>query len=65
MGMIETSRGMLDEACLVKTEGGFENDDEHTTWEEWRLDGELVKRNAHVRLKKWPEFAQSQAGTLG
>ena len=62
---IETSKGMVEESLLVKTEGGFENDVERTTWEEWRLDGELVKRNAHVRLKQPAVFAEAIAGNVG
>ena len=62
---IETLRGLVEESLLVKTEGGFENDVEQTTWEEWRLDGELVKRNAHVRLKKPAVFSEAIAGSIG
>ena len=43
---------MIDEAQLVKTEGAFDDDNEHTVWTEWRLDGLIVKRGAHVRLKR-------------
>lgn len=45
-------RRMIDESLLVKTSGVIDNDNEHIEWTEWRLDGELVKRGAHVRLKK-------------
>jgi len=43
---------MMDEALLVKTEGVIDDENEHTVWAEWRLDGKIVKRGAHVRLKK-------------
>ena len=33
----------------------FTLNNETVTWEEWHLEGVLVKRNAHVRLMKWPE----------
>lgn len=45
-------RQMMDESLLVKTEGVVDNENEYTTWTEWRLDGVIVKRGAHVKLKK-------------
>lgn len=42
----------MDEALLVKTEGTLDDENEHTVWAEWRLDGKVVKRGAHVQLKK-------------
>ena len=42
----------IDESLLVKTSGVLDDDNEHTTWQEWRLDGKIVKRGAHVYLKK-------------
>jgi hypothetical protein len=42
----------VEEALLVKTEGVLDNENEHTIWQEWRLDGKIVKRGAHVQLKK-------------
>lgn len=47
---------LIDEALLVKTEGVLDDDNEHTTWQEWRLDGKIVKRGAHVTLKKGLEI---------
>lgn len=43
----------MDETDLLKLEGGFEDDREHTTWVQYHLhqDGTLVHRSAHVRLK--------------
>ena len=43
---------MLEESLLEKTEGEVDDEIEHTTWAEWRLDGKIVKRGAHVLLKK-------------
>lgn len=43
---------MLDESLLVKTEGVLDDENEYTTWQEWRLDGKIVKRGAHVTLKR-------------
>jgi hypothetical protein len=45
----------MDESLLEKKEGGFENDNEKTTWVEYWLDNELVHRSAHVTLKAPPE----------
>lgn len=44
----------MDEADLLKLEGGFENDNERTTWIQYHLPatGELVHRSAHVTLKQ-------------
>jgi len=43
---------MIDDSLLEKSEGSIDDENEHTTWTEWRLDGKIVKRGAHVRLKK-------------
>ena len=45
-------RQVIDESLLEKTEGVIDNENEYTTWTEWRLDGVIVKRGAHVKLKK-------------
>lgn len=62
--MIFTTKGMLDEDTLVKTDGGIDNDNECTTWQEWRLDGEIVKRDLQVRLKKPAVFADGVASSF-
>ena len=49
---IDGVRQMMDEALLVKTEGALDNENEYTTWTEWRLNEVIVKRGAHVQLKK-------------
>lgn len=49
---IDGVRQMMEESLLEKTEGSVDNDDEYTTWIEWRLNGTIVKRSVHVRLKK-------------
>lgn len=43
---------LVSESMLEYTDGVFEDDNERTEWQEWRLDGKIVKRGAHVRLKK-------------
>jgi len=52
MPFITTTHGEMDEALLEKSEGVFEDDNERTTWVEYRLGDELVHRSAHVTLKK-------------
>jgi hypothetical protein len=49
---IDGVRQMMDESLLVKTDGVLDNENEYTTWTEWRLDGVIVKRGAHVTLKR-------------
>ena len=43
---------MLEESLLEKSTGLIDDENEHTVWTEWRLDGKIVKRGAHVLLKK-------------
>lgn len=43
---------MLEESLLEKTGGEIDDENEHTVWTEWRLDGRIVKRGAHVLLKQ-------------
>ncbi len=43
---------MMEESLLEKTEGTLDDENEHTVWTEWRLDGKIVKRGAHVLLKR-------------
>lgn len=44
----------IDEDLLAYSTGLVDDDNEHTIWEEWRLDGKIVKRGAHVSIKKGP-----------
>ena len=56
MGTIWTSRGYMDEDELTFTSGCHSDDNEVATWQEWRTaDGELVKRDAQVALKRGVE----------
>lgn len=56
MTIINTTLGPMDESELEKREGVIENDNEYTTWVEYRLLGqpesEPIHRSAHVTLKK-------------
>ena len=52
MALIFTTQGDIEESLLTKTEGGHENDVEIVTWQEWILDGEIVKRDVQMHLKQ-------------
>lgn len=54
MALVTTTLGDIDDSLLVKTEGVFEDDNERTTWVEYRLtpDGEIIHRSVSVYLKK-------------
>ncbi len=52
MAMIFTTKGEIEESLLVKKTGGYETEDEIQTFQEWYLDGELVKRDVQLHLKK-------------
>lgn len=43
---------MMDESLLAYSTGTLDDEVENTVWHEWRLDGRIVKRGAHVTLKK-------------
>jgi hypothetical protein len=59
--MINTTKGIMDEAALEKREGQFSDDNEETSWVEYWDNGELVHRSAHVHLKK-PIISMSEIG---
>ena len=52
MALINTIKGEMEESFLKKKEGFVDNDNEHTTWVEYWLAGELVHRSVHVHLKQ-------------
>ena len=54
----------VEEGLLVRTEGTVDDDNEHTTWVEYRFPGSdlIVHRSAHVTIKKWPEGCEALAG---
>ena len=55
---VSTIYGPMDTSQLLKLEGGFENDNELTTWVQYHLPatGELVHRSATVNLKRGQEM---------
>lgn len=54
--MVNTTYGEMDETGLRRVEGLIDDENEHTTWIEYWLSGELVHRSAHVTLKKGIEI---------
>jgi len=52
MALIFTTKGDIEESTLIKTEGGSENENEIINWQEWTLDGEIVKREVQMHLKQ-------------
>jgi hypothetical protein len=54
MAIITTTKGDMDENLLVKTEGSIDDENEYTTWVEYRLpdSDEIIHRSAHIALKK-------------
>lgn len=63
--LITTTHGPLDDSLLEKLEGVLDNENEYTTWVEYRLAGELVHRSAHVTLKKLPTLSIEAGDFLG
>ena len=61
MALVTTTKGEMDDSLLEKREGSLDNDNEHTTWVEYWLEGELVHRSAHVALKKSVTLAAEAA----
>ena len=52
MALIHTTHGLREEATLARTVGFEDRPTEFVIWVEWRLEGELVRRDAHVVLKQ-------------
>ena len=63
--MILTTLGMMDEADLHKRTGGHDDPDETVEWVEYRYNGEVVHRSAHVTLKKSLAFVVGVAADFG
>lgn len=63
MGLVNTTKGEMDESLLEKREGTVDNAVELTKWVEYWLNGELVHRSADVKLKPLGgAVAQSDVG---
>lgn len=57
---ITTIHGPMDEALLLKKEGGFEDANEKTSWVEYYYNNQLVHRSASIALKKGLETTLEQ-----
>lgn len=66
MTIIATIYGDMDESDLVKTEGSLENENEITSWVEYRKPGsdEIVHRSVHMILKKLPVNTGVETGRI-
>jgi negative regulator of sigma E activity len=62
MPLIYTTKGYLEDSLLAKTEGEVDNDNERTTWTEYRLEDEVVRRDVHVHLKLGLDLASAVGG---
>ena len=62
--MITTTLGDMDEALLDKREGVVDNDNEATSWVEYRLPGqdEIIHRSVHVTIKSGLTMASILGG---
>lgn len=56
--MINTIYGEMEESALEKRTGTVDDENENTSWVEYWLNGELVHRSAHVRLKQAVGFGE-------
>jgi hypothetical protein len=54
----------MDDSVLDHRSGIEENDNEHTVWDEYWLDGELVHRSVHVTLKKYTVTGEAIAASF-
>lgn len=60
--MINTTKGLVEEARLARTVGFEDRPREFVVWVEWRLGDELVRRDAHVILKEPSVAADTLVG---
>lgn len=63
MAEIYTTLGMMDEALLQRTDGTDDDFGCSATWQEWRFNGEIVKREAQIVLH--PVSAASDVAEIG
>jgi len=65
MATILTTHGDVDESQLARTVGFEERPTEFVVWVEYRLDGELVRRDCHVILKQAAVQSEATAANIG
>jgi hypothetical protein len=64
MALIFTTKGDVEESTLDRTVGFEDRPHEFVVWVEWKLGDELVKRDAHLILKRPSVVADAIAGGL-
>lgn len=64
MGIINTTKGEMDESLLERKDDVFEDDNERTVTTEYYHNGELVHRSAHVTLRKAGPVAVALIGKM-
>jgi hypothetical protein len=62
--LVSTTKGELDDSMLELRQGNIDNTVECTDWTEYWLDGELVHRSVHIRLKTSPTLL-AEAASIG
>ena len=50
--IVTTTKGEMDDSLLEKREGSDETDSETISFTEYWLNGEMVHRSVHVKLKR-------------
>jgi hypothetical protein len=64
MAQINTTHGLVDEQLLARTVGFEDRPNEFVIWVEWRLNDELVRRDAHLVLKAPCVVGSAEAAQL-
>lgn len=62
MALINTIHGPIEESTLARTVGFEDRPDEFVVWVEWRHETTLVRRDAHVILKRGSVIADAICG---
>jgi hypothetical protein len=65
MALMHTIHGEVEESTLARTVGFEDRPNEFVVWVEWRLGDELVRRDAHLILKRPSVVANVLAASLG
>lgn len=64
MAIVTTIYGEMDDSLLERTDGNYEDDNERTSWVEYRLNGEIVHRSVNMHLKHAMVFAEPAIASL-
>ena len=64
--MVDTIRGPLPRVALdVEHVVVAETDEQRTVQVNYRLNGEIVRQDGHVTVKRWPEGVELLCGQVG